>query len=328
MYDYTKLKGINNFNDTQSLDALGPSLNMFFDWGLVNIGAFNNVRLSQTDIKGGDRSILKPVSDPNYQNGVVWQCPSRNLIWESGCFNNSSIPISGVYVNGTFRPNNTSGNNGFNIDYSNGRVIFNSGISTSSTVKMEYSTKIVDIKEARESPIMQIMQVDVMNLDTIQYINNSGDASILSPNKIQLPHVAMEISPSITVKPYEMGSYTEYRTVDVLFHVFTKEYSKKITDIFLSQSEKSIYLLDLDKIAKDGKAPLDYRGYKRSTGLQYPDLVDYSGGYYREYVARFEKAYVSSNTYINYNFKELVGNGINHTVIRIPVEIIKTFKSV
>lgn len=325
MSDYTTLKGLTDFNQTQLLESLGQNMVMFFDWGFTNAGAFNNIKLNNLDINGGSKAELKPVNDPNYSVGKVWQLPSKNLVWESGVYNNSSINISGVYLNSSFLPLNTSGNYAYNIDYRNGRVIFNSGLPLSSSLKMEYSCRLIDIKEARESKLMQYMQLDNYDLSTTQYINNSGEASILSQNKIQLPHIAIEVSPNIDSRPYEIGSFTEYRDIDILCHIFSKEYTykNKIGDILINQKDKGFFLLDLDTIAKSGDFPLDYRGYKKSSVKNYSQLADTSN--YREYQARFKNTYVSSNTYINYNFKDLIGNGVHHLVIRMTLEIIKTF---
>lgn len=326
MADYTTLKGLDSFHKTQLLESLGPNIIMFFDWGFTNAGAFNNVKLGNLDINGGDKSVLKLASDPNYSTGKVWQLPSRNIVWESGVNNGSAINISGLYYNSSFLPLNTSGNFAYNIDYKNGRVIFDSGLPSNSVVKMEYSHKIIDIKEARESKLMQYMQLDY-NTTSTQYINSSGEASILSPNKIQLPHIAIEVSPNIVSKPYELGSFTELREIDILCHVFSKDYSykEKIGDILINQKDKGFFLLDIDMIARSGDFPLDYRGYKKSSVKTYPTLVDYNSYMYREYQARFKQIYVSSNTYINYNFKDLTGNGVQHLVVRMTVEIIKTF---
>lgn len=325
MSDYTTLKGLTDFNQTQLLESLGQNMVMFFDWGLTNTGAFNNIKLSNSDINGGNKSELKLVDDPNFSTGKVWQLPSRNIVWESGVYNNSAINISGVYLNSSFLPLNTSGNYAYNIDYRNGRVIFNSGLPASSNLKMEYSYKVIDIKEARESRLMQYMQLDNYDLSTTQYINNSGEASILSPNKIQLPHIAIEVTPNVDMRPYELGSFTEFRDIDILCHVFTKEYSykNKIGDILINQKDKGFFLLDLDLIARSGDFPLNYNGYKKTSVKNYAQLADTSN--YREYQARFKSIYVSSNTYINYNFKDLIGNGVHHLVVRMTLEIIKTF---
>ena len=190
---------------------------------------------------------------------------------------------------------------------------------------MEYSYKTVDIKEARESRLMQFMQLENYDLMSTQYVNNSGEASILSPNKIQLPHIAIEVSPNINSRPYEIGSFTEYRDIDILCHVFTRDYTykNKIGDILINQKDKGFFLLDLDLIARSGDFPLDYRGYKKSSVKTYAQLAE--TGNYREYQARFKNTYVSSNTYINYNFKDLIGNGVQHLVVRMTLEIIKTF---
>ena len=117
MADYTTLKGLTDFNQTQLLESLGQNMVMFFDWGLTNAGAFNNIRLTNLDINGGSKAELKPVDDPNYSTGKVWQLPTRNIVWESGVYNNGAINVSGIYLNSSFLPLSTSGNYAYNILY-------------------------------------------------------------------------------------------------------------------------------------------------------------------------------------------------------------------
>lgn len=327
MYDYTKLKGIGNFNESQMEEEVVGNMLLFFDWGFLNVGAYNTVRLGQQDINGGVRSVLKPVRDPNYTDGRVWQLPVRNLVWESGVSVGSPVAISGVYVGGSFLPLSTSGQYAYNIDYENGRAIFNSGLPLTSNVQMEYSNKTIDFRDAKKSPLMQFLQYNSFDINTPEYIAGSGEWSILSPNRIQLPHVAFEINPSVTSKPYELGSFTENRYVDILVHCFDDDdkMTSKIAGIFMDQNEKTIYFLDLQKIAEDNGFALDYRGFKKAIAKTYPELVGEDGSIYRKTKIRISKAYVSTSSFINYSFKSLLTDNLHHIVVRLTLEIVHTF---
>lgn len=324
MSDYTELKAISNFKDSQIYEHVGANLVMFYDWAFLSAGAFNNVAINQADINAGERSKLKPVSDPNYTSGKIWQAPVRNLVWESGTTVSEPIAISGLFISSAFHPNNGST---YNIDYPNGRVIFNSGLPTSSTVKMAYSNKVIDFKEAKDSHLMQFMQIGSFNISTPQYIANSGDWSTLSPNRIQLPHVAFEISPNVFTKPYEIGSYTVWKYIDVLAHIFTEDdtMGKKLADIFMGEVSHTIYFLDIQKIIENGDYPLDYRGYKKSTAKTYPQLVGSDGSQYRKTKIHFKDVVSRSYGLVDYNFKDLVGGNVHHTVVRLSLEIVQTF---
>lgn len=326
MPDYVELKGLNNFSDSQTTELVAPNLVMLFDWGFLDKGAYSNVRLNQSDINNSNRSQLRKVNDPNF-SGRVWEAPVKNLVWESGVSQGSVIGISGIYVNNTFVPSNSSGTYAHNIDYPNGRVIFNSAPPANTNVKMEYSYKTIDFKIAEESRIMQFLLNPSFNISSQNFMAGSGEFTTLSPNVITLPHVAFEVSPDIRSRPIELGSFNLYRDTTVLIHCFanTDAYAKKLGDIFMNQSEKTFYMLDIDSLARNGDFPIDYRGYKRANAKTYPQLVDMNSGAYRETTMAVTNSFVSTNGFINYSFKDYIGTNLHHTVVRLTLEIVKTF---
>ena len=82
--DYLKFKGISNIGDTLLMSELETNLKSFFDWAMLQIGAWNDVDISTTDIYDGDFSALRLVRDGSYTDGRVWQGARKDWIWETG----------------------------------------------------------------------------------------------------------------------------------------------------------------------------------------------------------------------------------------------------
>ena len=101
--DYTKLKGVNEVGDSLFMSTLENNLKVFFDWGLLGIGAWFDVQIPQSGVYGGFYHKLRRVDDPSYDAGQVWETPRQDLVWETGVSYPSGlstvqpVQISGVY---------------------------------------------------------------------------------------------------------------------------------------------------------------------------------------------------------------------------------------
>ena len=128
---HTKLANLNNAQDSTLSNVLLDNFVYFYDWGFTDRGSYYNINIPQSGIYGGDRHKLRPVADPNYTSGQVWEGYRKNWVWETGITGsvNQPIQISGLFIGNDFR---ATGNvqNPYYIDYKNGRVVFDSAIST------------------------------------------------------------------------------------------------------------------------------------------------------------------------------------------------------
>ena len=287
---YTTLKGIQRYGETTLSSHIEDGLVSFFNWGLLEAGAFVNVSIPSSGVYGGDYHRLRLVEDPNYTNGQVWEGFRSNWIWESGVFSDDPpVNISGVHVGGTFYATDSTHANysaayAHHINYGDGRIIFDSAISTTSTVTTEYSYKWVNLIYANNTPWFRELQFDSLRSDNSDFLQaGSGDWSQLGNTRVQMPVVAVETVPRRRFKGYQLGG-GQYTYSDVLFHVLTEdEYTRdKICDIISLQNEKTIFLFDTDRLARENRLPLDYRGTFSnhsavSGALMYPDFVKPSG---------------------------------------------------
>jgi len=283
MPDYTELKGFTQIGDNTLTSTIQDNVVEFFDWGLLNKGNYFNITIPTSGQYGGDNHRLRLVDDPNYAKGQVWEAYRSNWVWQSGIDQvDAPVNISGVHVGGTFYPKTTTGTYAHHVNYPWGRIVFDSAISTSSTVTMEYSHKWVNVTYANSVPWFRELQSRSLRVDSSHFLQDaSGDWSQLAGSRFQLPAIAVEMVPRRTFKPYQLGG-GQYVTTDVLFHIYAEdEYTRdKLIDIVSLQDDKTIYMFDTNRMTTDGRFPLDYRGAKASGALTYPDLVKPSGSSY------------------------------------------------
>lgn len=273
MPTYTKLKGINDISESTLCDQLEANLIEFFNWGLLGIGAFFNVTTNLTE------STLRVTEEPRFAKGKVWEPFRNDIIWESGVeYSFQPISISGVYVNNVFYPSSTTGAYSHYVDYNRGRVIFNTAISPSSTVKLEYSYRYFHFTNADVNWFRQVM-FESFRIDNNQFFQyGSGVWNVLGENRVQLPAVVVEAVPRRSFQGYQLGGGQEVKQ-DILFHIFTENPwdRKTILDIISYQNEKTIKGFDKNLVAANNKFVFNDNGSLASGALTYPQIVAPTG---------------------------------------------------
>lgn len=274
---YTELKGFSYFNDNVLDDQLRANLLSFFTWGFLNKSAYQNVRIPTSGQYGEDKSRLQLVKDERYTYGKVWQAFKTNLVWESGVNTPTQpIQVSGVYVDNIFRPLSGVGPHSHQVDYNTGRVVFNSAISTSSSVKMEYSYRDVQIRDSQEVPFIRQLQTGSFRLDQANFNqSDKGDTFVNPENKIQSPCVVFEVTSNVRFRPYQVGG-GQYARTKVIAHVMSDNdrLGTKIASMLSMQNEKAIETFDVSEIAKQNLSPLDSKGSIRAGALTHPQMVE------------------------------------------------------
>lgn len=308
MTNYLNLKGFDSVFDNTLGNEIQDNLVEFFDWALLEKGNYQNVTLGELSPNGNDYSRLRQSSNPNYPSGLAWEGFRQNWIWQSGVSfspspivgSNNDIPgISGVYIDDTFYASDTSGTYSHQVDYYNGRVIFDSPVSSGTKVQAEYSYKYINIIYANSLPWLREIQYRSLDFPNAFNSNNKGEFMIPSENRVQLPAIAIEIVPKRTLRGYQLGG-GQFVDTDVLFHCLAEdEFTRnKLVDIVSLQNEKTIWMFDSNKIANSGDFPLNYIGVPVSGALRYPDLVE---KYYKGKM-RFKNSSVQNMELINSNF--------------------------
>jgi hypothetical protein len=300
------LKGFTTFGDATVTTHVRENLISFLDYGLISKSGFINVEIPSTGYYGGNDHQLRPVSDPRYTDGQVWEGFRSNWVWESGIgaltSNDNTHPgVSGVYINDDFYPVSTIGDYAHHINHPLGRVIFDSPISTSSTVECNFSYKYVNVSRVDGLEWFKQVQQNSERSDSSNFINNSGEWGILGDNRFQLPAIGIEILNSRKVNSFALGG-GKFVFTDFLFHcvaedVYTRDH---LMDIVSLQEGKVLQSYDLNDISTNNKFPLDYRGVPVSGALTYPSLVStYEGNRIRLIEPNIDSVYsITPNIHI------------------------------
>jgi len=276
---HTKLANLRNVQDSTLSNTLLDNFVAMYDWGLLDRGQFYNINIPESGIYGGDRHKLRTAQDPNYTDGQVWEGYRQNWVWESGisATDEQPITISGVFVDDTFY---ATGNvtKPFYIDYPNGRVVFDTALTTTSTVQLEYSHKWVQVIPAQGVPwFRQIQQGSFRNEEGFQ-VSNSGNWVQLGQTRVQLPAIAVEVVPAKSLQPYQLGG-GQWTNTDILFYVISENHWEctNLMDAILYQNDRSVHLFDPTAVAISGVLPFNYRNELNENAIPsglYPNMVD------------------------------------------------------
>lgn len=248
------------------------NLKLFFDMHFLREGAYVNVASGQQFYDGGDMSLLLP--DPgagdtfaSLSAGSVWQSPFRQWVYESGVpldgTNLQAPPIipSGLFIEGAFRSTNDPVF-GHTIDFTQGRVIFNTPQPLTLKVQAEFAARQVRIDF--EHAFNQ--QADIGALGAKYYTNPVTSYQIVYPSgAIQMfPAVFIELDGREMV-PYEMGNRSAIIEEKVHLHVWAQHDLQRddIVDVLSAQWRKCIPVIDFNV------APLPLSGIFNTLSPEY-----------------------------------------------------------
>jgi len=290
--DHTKFKGITQIGKDLVTQNLLYGVIDFYQWAMLQIGGFQNMTIKPpvSGVYGGFRPTLRPVIDPYYTDGQVWEGIRSDWVWETGIpidfVDQQPIRVSGVFVNSTtfktvspFKNKSISGSDGF-VDYIRGRIVLDTAIATNSTVTCEHSYRMVSFVTS-QTPWIQDLQEDSYRIDLPDAsVSASGAWSQMPEARRSMPFVAIEASPKKSFRPYQLGG-GQWIDQDVYFHVFAESAWERdqILDTISYQNNKTIYLTDQTRIrgAKNYPINIDYTGSPVPSSMMYADMVVASG---------------------------------------------------
>ncbi len=277
----TTFTHVSQVGNTLLNSQLESNLKSFLDWGMLGIGGWFNVNIPTSGAWGGTFDQLRLVDDPSYGEGQVWESARKDWVWENEVpyTGGSPISITGVSVDGTFYGTGDA-TYAHHYNYPLGRVVFDNPIASTSTVKLEYSYRNVQVYIADQAPWWDELQYNSMRVDDSSFSQvGSGNWAILSNNRVQMPAVVIEAVPRRTYQPYELGSSNNFITQDVLFHVVSESrwWRNQLVDIISLQKDKTLMLYDSNKLADSGAYPLDFRGMVVAPENNYSGLVSTAG---------------------------------------------------
>ena len=275
---YTKFNKVSHIGNTLLSSEIENNMKWFLDWAFLGIGGWSNVTMPTSGAFGGTFDTLRLVNDPSYSNGQVWEGARKDWVWETGSSYEGYDPIqiSGVYVNGVLKGTGDA-TYGHHYNYPLGRVVFDNPISTTDTVKVEYSYRNVQVYVADEAPWWDELQYNSLRVDDTYYSSTgSGSWGILANHRVQMPAIVLETVPRRRFKPYQLGDTSQFVQQDIVFHIVGENrwWRNQLVDILSYQIDSQLWLFKTDTLIGSGAYPLDYRGMKVSSPLNYDNVVN------------------------------------------------------
>jgi len=228
---------------------------LFADMHMLREGAFTSIASGDTFYDGRPLSLLLPdtTSDDLFVaigDGQVWQSPYRQWVYESGVpLDGTNVPAppvvaSGVFIEGAFRGVEDP-TFGHTIDYTNGRIIFNTPQSLDLEVHADFSAR--DVRITFEHQFNQQFINGV--LETQYFTNPLTSMQLVYPSgRIQnFPAVFIEVDRR-TLEGYELGNRSAIITDEVKFHIWALDDMQRdnIVDILTGQWRKSLPMIDFN----------------------------------------------------------------------------------
>ena len=274
----TKFNKVSHIGNTRLSSEIENNMKWFLDWAFLGIGGWSNVTMPTSGAFGGTFDTLRLVNDPSYSNGQVWEGARKDWVWEPGSSyeGHDPIQISGVYVNGVLKGTGDA-TYGHHYNYPLGRVVFDNPISTSDTVKVEYSYRNVQVYVADEAPWWDELQYNSLRVDDAYYSSTgSGSWGILANHRVQMPAIVLETVPRRRFKPYQLGDTSQFVQQDIVFHIVGENrwWRNQLVDILSYQIDSQVWLFKTDTLIESGAYPLDYRGMKVASPLNYNNVVN------------------------------------------------------
>lgn len=254
------------YADTTLEDVILNNVREYLKYGLLQVGAYINVDLSQSE------SRLWPIiNQPGVDNYTIYQSRKADWVYESNInlkasgLSNPIIP-SGIVVNNTFVPTGVavSGVN-YSIDFSRGAVVFNSSMPSGMKVEVPHTLRYVSVYDSDSYQDREINRI------WNGLINPSGTPEY-NTNQLYLPSIVVRVDGYETIRGSQMGSRGRHISANLSFNIFADSPSnrKRLTDICYYLENKYLELFDPDIAPK----PLNYKGELINPDAYWPNLTE------------------------------------------------------
>jgi len=225
---------------------LRTNLQLWLEDKLLREGLYSTVSSGLPNGYGQDTSVMTPLDDePGTSLGQVWQSAYKNWVYESGIPPSVSgiappIVASGITVDSVFYPDTTVGAFAHYIDYPNGRVVFDTPISTNSVVQGEFSFKEVTVDFADR---FDNERMDLLTETTFKDNPQQSDVQNypLKRNRT-LPAIWIEIL-SRKNDGYELGSKSLVSDFMGMLHIWSRDtYLMDLVEDILADAHRDVLI--------------------------------------------------------------------------------------
>jgi hypothetical protein len=265
----SNLDGINFYGDPSTSEILIKNLISFIDYGLLEMGAYQNIPKDKTNYQNIDISALKSVSATGFGSYKTWRGLSNNWVFESGVtlkFAGGTAPLvpTGIYFNNTFYPtgSNITGT-GYYIDFARGQVVFANPVPSNSLVQVPRAERAVHIYPTDSNEFRKVTDGWLTTSATGTYDSNVA--------KAYLPAIFIDVRSFETVRGIELGSRGKSTQAEINFEIFSQNGYElnKLIDVLYMLETKTMVLYDI----KNSPTPLNYRGELVRPDVNYKYLI-------------------------------------------------------
>lgn len=297
-------------------DMLETNMKAYYDWALLNIGAWVDVDIPTSGGYGGDYSRLRPVSDPLYTDGQVWEGARKDWAYETGVnYVGTDNNLYNPQNVGVPQINGSPATGAYHINYPQGRLVFDTPISQSSVVKLAHAYRYVQIVRANDAPWWRELQEKSFRVDSAQFLQTqSGYWSAMGEHRVQMPCIVIEVTSPGRTDDTQLGggSLNVNRAVKFSILAETPSDRNKLMDIINLQVDKSLWLFNTNTMAEVTGYPLDYRGMLVGSGM-YPNFISETG--YRYATCRLADSTITDVRQLHPNLHMAVVRTTTETII-------------
>jgi len=271
----SKLKGITHYHEDNISNLLEVNLKLYYDWQFLCIGAWNEVQVDNSGAYG-DYSKLRPVKDRYFTEGKVWESSRKDWVWETGVnYVDTASTINDPLQIDNLSIDDVPAANSYYTNYPLGRIVFDTPVSINSKVQIDRSERFVQVLRANDAPWWTELQYGTYEIDEQFLSYESGEWSIGSHHRIQMPCIIIECLPQGNNRGYELGGDSQIVTRNIAFHILAEDSVTRnnLMDTINLQGDLSFHLFDSNTLATDGDYALDYRG-ERTGSKMYTDFID------------------------------------------------------
>ena len=272
--DFAKFNHVDNIHQKFSISQIESNLKGFLDWSFLQADGYVNISRASGVPSG--MYTLKPCPSPTQltpsNSTKCWEGPVKDWVWEKNTPNAPTelLGLNGIYLNNTFLPApNGSGNYSYSINYPLGQIAFNQPVSINSKIQLDYSYRYLQIYKSEDAAWWKELEKATYYSTELNY------SHLLSAHRVQPPFIMIELIARNNQEAYELGNTKNMITQDVLLHIFTENIVQRntISDILLTQKDKTIILYDINKVVKNAKYGIKYDGQKNPLGMNYSQIV-------------------------------------------------------
>lgn len=261
---------------------LKSNLHYWLEDRLVRAGWYDNVDAGETNFYGHDISRFAATSnDPDFIDGRVWQSAFKNWVYASGipaAVSGLAAPFvaSGIVVNGVFYPEaTTTGTFAHQLDFENGRVIFDSVVAASSVVQGSFSYQLVSVRmaDAFDNENQPLLLESLYKDNPAQ----TGISTYPSASNTTLPAIFIDVRDRIHV-PYELGTRASIKDFFVVCHIYNRNplYHDRLEDFIGDFHHETLLGIDFST----APFPLLAFGERNPAWTGYSTLADPWGAHF------------------------------------------------